>query len=144
MANTYGRGSKVSWKWGNCTGAGTFVEVHEKKLTKTLKGSEITRNGSADCAAYLVEDDDGTQVLKLHGELVQSGTWSGEPYSYLVHQVTACCKFNQRKVVVTVTITSEEPVETTHFRAADYGRRGNSRPQFAPGHGHSRYACTIR
>ena len=69
MAHAYRKGSRVSWSWGNGTGTGEVVEVHTEKVTKTLKGSEITRNGSDDCPAYLVEESDGTRVLKLESEL---------------------------------------------------------------------------
>lgn len=69
MAHEYRKGSTVSWSWGNGTGQGKVVEVHTSKVTRTLKGSEITRNGSDDCPAYLVETDGGAQVLKLESEL---------------------------------------------------------------------------
>ena len=38
----------------------------EQKVTRTLKGSDVTRNGSTDDPALLIEQDDGTEVLKLH------------------------------------------------------------------------------
>ncbi|UZJ26351.1 DUF2945 domain-containing protein [Rhodococcus antarcticus] len=69
MTHMYRRGSTVSWSWGSGTGEGTVLEVHTEKVTRTLKGSEITRNGSDDCPAYLVETEDGSQVLKLESEL---------------------------------------------------------------------------
>ncbi|MGB5643454.1 MAG: DUF2945 domain-containing protein, partial [Gammaproteobacteria bacterium] len=37
--------------------------------SKTLKGSEIVRNADADNPAYLIEQDDGDQVLKSDSEL---------------------------------------------------------------------------
>jgi len=35
----------------------------EQKVTRTLKGSDVTRNGSTDDPALLIEQDDGTEVL---------------------------------------------------------------------------------
>ena len=43
--------------------------MHHDKVTRTIKGSEITRNGSDDDPAYEIEQDDGTTVLKLRSEV---------------------------------------------------------------------------
>jgi hypothetical protein len=68
MAN-YRKGTKVSWKWGNNTAEGKVAEVHTDRVEKTIKGKKQTRNGSDDNPAYLLEQEDGTQVLKLGSEL---------------------------------------------------------------------------
>lgn len=62
-------GSEVSWAWGNGTGTGKVVEVHKDKVTRTLQGSEVTRNGSDDDPALLIEQEDGRKVLKLTSEV---------------------------------------------------------------------------
>ena len=62
-------GDKVRWDWGNGTAEGRVREVYTGKITRKINGSEITRNGTPDCPAYLVEQQDGTRVLKLHSEL---------------------------------------------------------------------------
>jgi hypothetical protein len=62
-------GSEVSWSWGHGTGTGRVVEIHHDKVTRTLAGSEITRNGSDDDPAYLIEQEDGGRVLKLRSEV---------------------------------------------------------------------------
>ena len=62
-------GTEVSWSWGNGTATGKVVEIHHDKVTRTLSGSEITRNGSDDDPALLIEQDDGAQVLKLRSEV---------------------------------------------------------------------------
>lgn len=69
MANAYREGSEVSWDWGNGTAEGTVKERYTKEVTKTLKGNEVTREGSEDDPAYLIEQDDGSEVLKLKSEL---------------------------------------------------------------------------
>lgn len=38
-------------------------------MTRTLGGSEITRNGSDDNPALLIEQEDGSRVLKLRSEV---------------------------------------------------------------------------
>ena len=65
-------GTTVSWAWGGSRAEGTVVEIHHAKVTRTLKGSEITRNGSDDDPAYVIEQDDGTTVLKLRSEVEQA------------------------------------------------------------------------
>ena len=63
------QGSEVSWKWGSSTASGTVQEVHHDKVTRQSKGESISRNGSDDNPAYVIEQDDGTTVLKLKSEL---------------------------------------------------------------------------
>jgi len=63
------KGSKVKWDWGQGTATGTVQEVFTKSVTRTLKGSEVTRNGSEDTPAYLIEQEDGDEVLKLSTEV---------------------------------------------------------------------------
>ena len=62
-------GSEVSWTWGANRATGTVVEVHTSTVTRTLDGSEITRNGSDDDPAYVIEQEDGARVLKLRSEV---------------------------------------------------------------------------
>ena len=62
-------GTEVEWAWGNGTARGKVVEVHHAKVTRTLQGSEITRSGSDDDPALLIEQDDGARVLKLGSEV---------------------------------------------------------------------------
>ena len=57
-------GDKVSWSWGNGTGTGTVKQVYTDKVTKTIKGNEVTRDATEDEPAYLIEQDDGDRVLK--------------------------------------------------------------------------------
>lgn len=66
---SYKKGAKVEWNWGNGKACGTVKEVHTEKISKTIKGSEITRNGSEDNPAYYIEQADGDHVLKLESEL---------------------------------------------------------------------------
>ncbi|CAN5879617.1 DUF2945 domain-containing protein [soil metagenome] len=68
MSN-YSKGDTVSWEWGNGRGEGKVKETFSKKVTRTLKGSEITRNGSDDDPALLIEQEDGDEVLKLSSEV---------------------------------------------------------------------------
>ena len=48
-------GSLVSWDWGNGTAEGKVKEIYREEVTKEIKGSEITRNGTKDNPAYLIE-----------------------------------------------------------------------------------------
>ena len=62
-------GTVVSWPWGGHRAEGKVVEVHHERVTRTLDGSEITRNGSDEDPALLIEQEDGARVLKLRSEV---------------------------------------------------------------------------
>ena len=62
-------GTEVTWKWGSSTASGTVTEVHHEKVTRRTKGESITRQGSQDDPAYVIEQEDGTTVLKLRSEV---------------------------------------------------------------------------
>lgn len=68
MSN-YKEGTEVKWNWGNGEGKGVIKERFEEDATKTIKGTEVTRNASSSDPAYLIEQDDGDKVLKGHSEL---------------------------------------------------------------------------
>lgn len=65
----FSEGTDVAWTWGNGTGTGKIEAVFTQDVTRTLKGTEVTRNASPDCPAYLIVQEDGTQVLKSHSEV---------------------------------------------------------------------------
>ena len=65
----YSKGDKVEWEWGSGSATGKVTEVYTEEVTKTLKGSEITRDASEDEPAYLSEQEDGDEVLKSHSEV---------------------------------------------------------------------------
>ncbi|GGF37412.1 hypothetical protein GCM10011519_08680 [Marmoricola endophyticus] len=63
------KGTDVEWDWGDSTARGTVTEVHHEKVSRKTKGSTITRDGTKDDPAYVIEQDDGTTVLKLKSEV---------------------------------------------------------------------------
>jgi len=65
----YKVGDKVSWRYGGGKGQGTIKKKYEAPVTKTIKGTEVTRNASPETPAYLIETDEGDQVLKLATEI---------------------------------------------------------------------------
>jgi len=64
-----GVGDTVEWNWGNGTGEGKVTERFTEKVTRTIDGTEVTRNATADEPAFLIEQDDGDRVLKSSTEL---------------------------------------------------------------------------
>lgn len=66
---SYKEGDKVKWTWGSGTARGKVVRTYEKKVTRKLKSSEVTRNGSKDDPALYIEQEDGDGVLKLSSEV---------------------------------------------------------------------------
>ena len=69
MANAFRKGEKVQWHWASGTATGKIEERFDRRVQRTIKGSKIVRNGTADDPAYLVEQDDGDRVLKRGSEL---------------------------------------------------------------------------
>lgn len=67
--NSYRKGQSVSWHWGSGTAHGKIEERFERRVQRTLKGSKIVKNGTADNPVYLIVQDDGTKVLKRGSEL---------------------------------------------------------------------------
>ena len=67
--SSYDTGTQVEWEWGDGTGTGKVKESYTEKVTKTIKGTEVTRDASEDEPAYLIEQEDGDEVLKSHSEL---------------------------------------------------------------------------
>lgn len=62
-------GSEVKWKWGNGTAKGKVEKTYTKKITRTIDGSEITRDGEEGNKALYIKQDDGSEVLKLESEV---------------------------------------------------------------------------
>ena len=62
-------GATVRWSWGEHHATGTVTERFTERVTRTLSGSEITRNATDDEPAYLIEQEDGSEVLKSTTEL---------------------------------------------------------------------------
>ncbi len=66
---SYNEGDKVKWNWGNGTGTGEIQKVYTQKITRKIKGNEVTRDASEDEPAYFIEQSDGDEVLKSHSEV---------------------------------------------------------------------------
>lgn len=49
------QGTQVKWKWGSGYASGSVVETYTETITKTIKDSEVTRNGSANDKALLIQ-----------------------------------------------------------------------------------------
>lgn len=62
-------GDTVEWNWGSGTGTGKITKRYTDEITKTIGGTEVTRNATEDEPAYLIEQDDGDEVLKSASEL---------------------------------------------------------------------------
>ena len=62
-------GTSVKWKWGSSWAEGTVKEVHHEEVSRTTKGAKVKRKGSDDDPAYVIEQEDGTTVLKLQSEV---------------------------------------------------------------------------
>ncbi len=66
---SYSEGDRVKWWWGFGTAHGVIAKVYTRKTTRKVKGSEITKNGTKRCPAYVIRLDGGDKVLRLHSEV---------------------------------------------------------------------------
>ena len=65
----YRIGEWVEWNWGSGTAKGKVQERFTDKITRTIKGTDVTRDASDDNPAYMIEQEDGDRVLKSASEL---------------------------------------------------------------------------
>lgn len=65
----YSVGTQVTWPWGSGSATGKITERFTSEVTKTIDGTEVTRKASEEQPAYLIEQDDGDEVLKSHSEV---------------------------------------------------------------------------
>lgn len=72
MANSFRSGQKVLWNWGSGTAEGKVKERFDRRVQRTIKGTKVVKNGTADNPAYLIEQEDGDKVLKRGSELKTS------------------------------------------------------------------------
>ena len=63
------KGTEVTWKWGSGIATGKVIGTYSEDVTKTIKGSKITRKGEKDNKALYIEQEDGDKVLKLESEV---------------------------------------------------------------------------
>ncbi|MBD2767587.1 DUF2945 domain-containing protein [Hymenobacter sp. BT664] len=64
------KGTKVTWKYGTGTATGKIESIHKEPVSRTIKGSEIHRNGSVKDPALVIVQDNGDRVLKLKSEVM--------------------------------------------------------------------------
>ena len=63
------KGTKVKWKWGSGSAEGKVQETYTSSVTKTIKGSSVTRNGEKGNKALYIKQADGDYVLKSESEV---------------------------------------------------------------------------
>ena len=72
MASSHQKGDTVKWRWGEGYGEGKISERFTEKVTRTIEGTEVTRNATEEEPAYLIEQSGGGRVLKSHTELEEA------------------------------------------------------------------------
>lgn len=72
MAQKFQVNQYVQWNYGSGTATGQIRESYQAKVTKTIKGNQVTRNATDEEPAYLIEQEDGDQVLKSESELTDA------------------------------------------------------------------------
>ncbi len=67
------KGDKVHWNWGKSQAEGVIKEKSEKTITKKIKGTEVKRKASKEEPAYIIKQENGTEVVKSESELEEGG-----------------------------------------------------------------------
>ncbi len=65
------KGTNVKWKWGQGSAEGEVVETFTKEVTKTIKGTDVTRKGEEGDKALYIKQKDGDHVLKSESEVTR-------------------------------------------------------------------------
>lgn len=68
--NIPNKGDWVAWRWLSGVAEGRVTEVVPKRHEIVSKGSRVTRNGTPQNPAVVIEHKSGNPVLKLAGELL--------------------------------------------------------------------------
>ena len=68
----YAVNTEVEWEWGNGSATGNIRKKFTNDVERTIKGSSVKREASDSDPAYLIEQDDGSKVLKSHREITKS------------------------------------------------------------------------
>ena len=68
----YAVNTEVEWEWGNGSATGNIRKKFTNDVERTIKGSSVKREASDSDPAYLIEQDDGSKVLKSHSEIMKS------------------------------------------------------------------------
>lgn len=66
------KGDSVQWKWAKSTAEGKVTSEIKARVVKKIKGSLITRNGTAADPVLEIRQPDGNKVLKLQHEVKKS------------------------------------------------------------------------
>lgn len=63
-------GDVVSWQWYGRIISGTVKEIAPTKITIHSKGALVTRNGTPENPAVIIDHTSGNDVIKLASELL--------------------------------------------------------------------------
>ncbi|PZP38675.1 MAG: DUF2945 domain-containing protein [Pseudomonas fluorescens] len=72
VVRPFTEGTPVTWNWGAHQAHGVVAEVFTEAVTRTIKGTSVTRKATPANPAYLVVQEKGTQALKSHSELSET------------------------------------------------------------------------
>lgn len=67
--NNYSNGSHVTWKCEEGKAVGKIIASYDFVVSRAINGQKVTRNGTPEDPAYLIVQEDGSEVLKLHSEI---------------------------------------------------------------------------
>lgn len=77
MTTAFRKGAQVRWTWGTGHATGAIAERFARRVSRTIGGKRIVRNGTEENPAYLILQPDGGRVLKRGSELEADGRHTG-------------------------------------------------------------------
>lgn len=69
MSTPITKGNVVSWKMGITRHYGRVLDTFTDTVTRTIKGDQITLQGSPEDPILLIEDSMGAEILKAQSEV---------------------------------------------------------------------------
>lgn len=72
MTQQFNAGARVRWQWGVNMAEGVVRKRFTHRIERTIKGFTVTRDADVTNPAYLIEQNNGADVLKSHSELTRA------------------------------------------------------------------------
>lgn len=65
------KGEKVHWQWGKSEAEGKVHEKFTEPVSKKIGGTDVKRKASEENPAWLIKQENGSEVLKFEKELMK-------------------------------------------------------------------------
>lgn len=116
-------GTTVSWKWQSGTATGKVIKVFRDRVTLKLNSTDVTKNGTEDNPAILIEQESGARVLKLASEVSLSSDYEESGYTISLSELEFAAATKKKNCV------KGTPCQNTCIAAGKVCQKGITAPQ---------------